>query len=133
MSNVMGYGNVPLNPLASSSGTHYGQQFPIGAVDSVISGSVPNAVTPVALHVVDRADSVFIVKHRANMKFFFGTSRTGTFTTDQGINFGSLGHNAGEGVGNASASMHIPIQPTGWTSDSAATGDVVFYYKGKRR
>jgi len=122
------------NPL-SGSARHGGQQGPVSLPNTVISASVPNASTPVALAIVDRADSVWVKQSRANMKFFFGTNSGGdAFAADQGINFGQIGMPAGNISGSmASSSIQLHIQPTGWTADSAATGDVVFYYKGNKK
>ena len=120
----MWYGQGTRQQQSGSTASHRGQQFPGVAPDLVISQSVRHATTPTKLEIVDRADYIWVKTAQNNLKFYFGedTAGTGTFATDQGINFGT-----------PAAVGSINIQPTGWTGDGGTTGDVIFIYNSKRK
>lgn len=133
MSNVMGYGAAgSSNPLTASA-NHGGQQFPRINTNQHISESAQYALTPTALHIVDRADSVWVKTSRTNMKFYFGAKtgqEAGVFATSNAINFGMVGTGEADVSGS---NVMLNIKPTGWTSDAAATGDVIFIYNSKKK
>tara|TARA_B100001778_G_scaffold289167_1_gene257948 strand:- start:269 stop:673 length:405 start_codon:yes stop_codon:yes gene_type:complete len=132
MSNVMGYGNAPLNPLASSSGTHYGQQFPQSRVHKGGSLEPHSYATAPAALTVQKAPSYVVINNKGEYKFAYAlTASIGTALVDDTqahlfITGSILDADAGP--------VRLDISPSAWAdaSDGQAgkTGDVTFVYRG---
>ena len=130
------YGQAPNNPLASSSATHYGQQFPAPSVvnsKSTRNYSYAIAAEPLKIH---KPPSYVVINSVG--QFGFAYALTGSIgATLTNVAHGNLFITASIITDAGTAPVRLDISPSAWAGGGAGAvdevvGDVTFVYKGEK-